>query len=569
MAVANEAIVIEVTATDTLSPKLKQDEKAVDQFANKAKQSFDKAGSAAKKMGEASELVTRRLASLGKAAAGIFTADVLAKVLGFGGAMDLVRKASDAFSTSIRDSIPGLAEWQDRIRLGEEKVLKLRDALKRLRDEQNADVQTFGVGDYKFSFNAATLGSSRAPGSPLDQALTIANRAQTELERLNRKRVGIEDSKALGTPAYKEVLQDMRLTVNLAESQIQSLKLEAAASTSAYEAHKRYNDELQRGNNIRSASRDGIGLLGIAANGLARGAQGVGRFLGRVGTGGLDALGLPSNYAMQQSGGTGLLGVFGPAAMRAGLDKLDLFARAGTGGRRAIGALDDQYRIDNARGGTGVIGPAVSALVSGVQALGSAMVSTAASARTFGSQVSSAFEQITHSVKESLGAEVVYASFNSLRGFFNDIVTGAVKGGEALRRFGQSVVSAGADILSQRLALNVMGFFGFGGTSAARGAVFSGGIRSFASGGMAYGPQLAMIGDNPNRQEAVLPVERGADGVMGVRAMGGGGGSTINIRIDAVDGASVLRIMPQIEAALLQSAGTGQNWRLRQAWGMR
>ena len=60
-----------------------------------------------------------------------------------------------------------------------------------------------------------------------------------------------------------------------------------------------------------------------------------------------------------------------------------------------------------------------------------------------------------------------------------------------------------------------------GGTSAAKGGVFRGGLNvpSFAGGGIVRRPTFAMIGDNPQRQEAVIPMQNGQ---VPVNLKGGG-----------------------------------------------
>ncbi len=87
-----------------------------------------------------------------------------------------------------------------------------------------------------------------------------------------------------------------------------------------------------------------------------------------------------------------------------------------------------------------------------------------------------------------------------------------------------------------------------GGFAGVSGFFAKGGILPQAQKGMVvHGPTV--IGDNRSGVEGALPLERDADGVLGVRSVGGGGGMTVNI--NAVDGESVARLFQNNGEALM------------------
>lgn len=144
----------------------------------------------------------------------------------------------------------------------------------------------------------------------------------------------------------------------------------------------------------------------------------------------------------------------------------------------------------------------------------------------------------------------------ALGGFFNDLIDGAKSFKDAFLDMVRSFVAGVAKMIAQELALRaVRGLFsmfsgGGGGASAhakgnafdatglrafARGAVFPA-IAAFAAGGaftnqvvasptlfaFGKGGQLGVMGEAG--PEAIMPLERGPDGRLGVTAQGGGGG---------------------------------------------
>ena len=181
---------------------------------------------------------------------------------------------------------------------------------------------------------------------------------------------------------------------------------------------------------------------------------------------------------------------------------------------------------------------------------------------------------------------------------FQGIINGSVSAQDALAGFfqsvGQNFVKMAMDIIAKQMTMIVLGFLmkalglapkGGGGLSdlnapqsinnplgipaAANGAIFSGGIAKFATGGIVNGPTLFPFANGGAMQmglmgeagpEAIMPLQRGSDGVLGVRAAMGGngmGGSSspvlsMSFETSTINGVEYVS-RDQLEAAMAQT----------------
>jgi lambda family phage tail tape measure protein len=94
----------------------------------------------------------------------------------------------------------------------------------------------------------------------------------------------------------------------------------------------------------------------------------------------------------------------------------------------------------------------------------------------------------------------------------------------------------------------------------------TGGVQAFASGGIVASPtffpngnQLGLMGEAG--AEAILPLQRGADGRLGV-AMNAGGGQrpSVIVNISTPDAASFARSQGQVSAAIARAASRGNKY---------
>ena len=151
---------------------------------------------------------------------------------------------------------------------------------------------------------------------------------------------------------------------------------------------------------------------------------------------------------------------------------------------------------------------------------------------------------------------------NTLVRSFASAVTGGRKLSDVLRSLALSL--AGTVL---RSALSPLGNLVGGGLSSilgnARGNAFSGGrVTPFAQGGIVNSPTLfAMRGGagvmGEAGPEAVMPLARGSDGRLGVKAQGGRP-VTVNMNISTPDVAGFQRSQTQVAAMMVRALERGQ-----------
>jgi len=102
-----------------------------------------------------------------------------------------------------------------------------------------------------------------------------------------------------------------------------------------------------------------------------------------------------------------------------------------------------------------------------------------------------------------------------------------------------------------------------GGVFANGGAFSSGRVRAFAKGGVVDGPTTFPMRGGTGLMgeagpEAIMPLSRGPDGRLGVRAQGGSRPVQVTMNITTPDAASFRRSRTQIAAQLSRAMGQGQ-----------
>lgn len=182
--------------------------------------------------------------------------------------------------------------------------------------------------------------------------------------------------------------------------------------------------------------------------------------------------------------------------------------------------------------------------------------------------------------------ETLAGAFTDL---FSSLVTGTESLGEALKNFLTSLTKQITELLLQ-LALSKIfsGLFspfslatpggaaptGGGGLAPggipipytnAKGNIFSGGIRPWASGGVVQSPAYFASGGRMNVMgeagpEAVLPLGRDAQGRLGVR---GGGGTTIVVNVSTPDADSFIKSKRQVATATNRALRYGMQGQVR------
>ena len=180
-----------------------------------------------------------------------------------------------------------------------------------------------------------------------------------------------------------------------------------------------------------------------------------------------------------------------------------------------------------------------------------------------------ALQEVGDTISNSIG--------NGIRGLIN----GTQSLADAFKSMAADVVASLFDVLvTQRLVADAQTLLGglFGGGGGLLGGLFGGlstaiggglqsprpTLRPFADGGVINSPTIMPIGGGgmglagEAGPEAILPLERGSNGKLGVRSSGGGGDRTVNqhITIQALSDGDVERVLarraPQLRNMVLQ-----------------
>lgn len=166
----------------------------------------------------------------------------------------------------------------------------------------------------------------------------------------------------------------------------------------------------------------------------------------------------------------------------------------------------------------------------------------------------------------SKDAEVLSRGLSKgLRRAFDGLVFDGMRASDALGAVARSVVNTAYSAaikpvtshIGGLLAQSVTGLF-------ANGASFSQGrVTPFATGGIVSGPTAFPMRGGTGLMgeagpEAIMPLTRGADGKLGVRAEGGGRPVTVVMNISTPDAKSFQRSQSQIAAQMTRALGRGQ-----------
>jgi len=188
----------------------------------------------------------------------------------------------------------------------------------------------------------------------------------------------------------------------------------------------------------------------------------------------------------------------------------------------------------------------------------------------FGAEVTRLGRNVALTGREVAGLSTGFGS--GLRRAFDGVVFDGMRLSDALKGLAASMADnvysmamkpvQGA--LGSALAEGVAGLFGGG---FAQGAAFSRGrVEPFANGGVVQGPtafpmaggRLGLMGEAG--PEAILPLARGTDGRLGVRAEGGAGARPVSVVINVTtpDTAGFARAQGQIAAEVARLVARGQ-----------
>lgn len=204
-----------------------------------------------------------------------------------------------------------------------------------------------------------------------------------------------------------------------------------------------------------------------------------------------------------------------------------------------------------------------------VAALGEAMSATSAMTAAFSQEVA-AMQATVHDATRDIGG-LKRSISSGLRRAIDGLVFDGDKLSDVFRTVGKSMVDA-AYAAALRPVTGAIGGILAGGLEGLiggllpfeKGASFAQGrVMPFAQGGVVSGPvSFPMRGGRglmgEAGPEAILPLARGADGKLGVRADGGARAVNITMNISTPDVEGFQRSRSQIAAQLVRAMGRGQ-----------
>ena len=163
---------------------------------------------------------------------------------------------------------------------------------------------------------------------------------------------------------------------------------------------------------------------------------------------------------------------------------------------------------------------------------------------------------------------------SSLRSAFDKAVFGGAKLTDVFRDLAASVAGKVLDAALRPVTGALANGFGglFGGLTGAVGSAFgfadggafsAGRVRAFARGGVVGGPTLFPMRGGTGLMgeagpEAIMPLERGPDGRLGVAARGGRGAAPVVVNIQTPDVAGFRASRGQVSAQLARAVRRGQ-----------
>ena len=208
----------------------------------------------------------------------------------------------------------------------------------------------------------------------------------------------------------------------------------------------------------------------------------------------------------------------------------------------------------------------VTELTDQIAALETALTGTVGMVSTFEAELSNMRESLVFTGREVNSLSSGFSS--GLSRAFGDVVFGGARLDDALKGLAKSMSQTVFNTALKPVTNAVGGFLAgginsiFGGAFAKGGAFTSGQVTPFAQGGIVSSPTAfgmrggtGLMGEAG--PEAIMPLTRGPDGKLGVRAQGGGGGVTVVMNISTPDVTGFQRSQSQIAAQAMQALSRG------------
>lgn len=198
-------------------------------------------------------------------------------------------------------------------------------------------------------------------------------------------------------------------------------------------------------------------------------------------------------------------------------------------------------------------------------ALTAAMEAASAATRAFGAETVRTLSNVSGEYRRAGTSGRDFG--RTLTSAFDDVALKGKSLSDTLQKLALSlsrlVLNRAVSSIGTSLGNSIAGAFNGSVTASADGNVFSGGrVKPFAKGGVVSSPvffplQSGMGLAGEAGAEAIMPLQRGADGRLGVAASGGAG-TNIVVNVTARDAESFKRSETQIAAMIARVASRGQ-----------
>lgn len=148
------------------------------------------------------------------------------------------------------------------------------------------------------------------------------------------------------------------------------------------------------------------------------------------------------------------------------------------------------------------------------------------------------------------GNAIVNSGLQGVTDAITDVVMQTKTAKEAARDFGMTMLRVLTQIIAKLIVVRTLKFFGYETGGVAAGEVQNTApVEKFAMGGIVRSPTMALFGEGKSSKgEAFVPLPDGRR--IPVHQTGGGGG-TVNVTINAMDGADVHRVLSRERGLLL------------------
>lgn len=198
-------------------------------------------------------------------------------------------------------------------------------------------------------------------------------------------------------------------------------------------------------------------------------------------------------------------------------------------------------------------------------ALTAAMETAAAATRTFGAETARTLSSVTSDYRRAASGGRDFG--RTLTSAFDDVALRGKSLSDTLQKLALNlsklVLNSAVNSIGSSVGGSIAGMIGSLVASADGNVIAGGRVKPFAKGGVVASPMLFPLQGGAGLAgeagaEAILPLQRGSDGRLGVAAGGGAAPVQITFNVTAADAESFRRSETQLAAMIARAASRGQ-----------